>query len=177
MAEGVTKIAPIGFRQLCAAFRRNADGATAMEFALVAPVLFFTLLSVIEIGMLVMASSNLDHAVAQVARAIRTGRAEAPASAGAFETQVCAVMGGDAGDCRDRLVASVQTFSRFADANAFASAQPAGQFDKGGAEDIVVVKANYKWPLITPLVAVYDRTGPLEVTLASRLMFKNEPYE
>jgi Flp pilus assembly protein TadG len=158
-------------------FLRDEDGATAVEFAFIAPVLFLSLFSIVEVGMLGMMSSGLDNAVFETSRMIRTGRSDAPASAAAFEDQVCENLGGDVAKCRDRLTISVQRFDRFADANAVVNTAPAGQFNKGSAEDIIVVKANYVWPLMTPFIATaYERNGPLSVTLGSRVAFKNEPF-
>jgi Flp pilus assembly protein TadG len=158
-------------------FLRDRSGATAIEFAFVAPVLFLSLFSIIEVGMLGMMSSGLDNAVFETSRMIRTGRGDAPASAAAFEEQVCEKLGGNVTNCRDRLTISVQRFDRFADANAVVAAAPAGQFNKGAAEDIIIVKANYVWPLMTPFIATaYERNGPLSVTLGSRVTFKNEPF-
>ena len=161
-----------------ATFRRDEGGATAVEFAFVAPVLFFALFSIVEVGMLGMMSSGLDNAVAETSRRIKTGRDDSATSAGAFKDQICARMGGSITECRSRLTISVQRFDRFTDANAIVNTQPAGQFNKGSAGDIVVVKANYVWPLMTPFIATaYQRSGPMQVTLGSRAAFKNEPFE
>lgn len=160
------------------AFRRNEDGAVAIEFSLIAPILIFALLSLLEIGVLGILTTGLDGAVIEAARRIRTGRADAANSATAFEDQICAHMATVFSSCQDRLVISVQKFSAFANANAAATAQPDGQFDKGAASDIILVKANYTWPLLSPFVATaYGRTGPLEVTITSRVAFKNEPFQ
>jgi len=160
------------------AFRQDESGSAAIEFAIIAPVLFFALLSLIEIGVLGMLTSGLDNAVIDASRRIRTGRDDAASSASAFEDQVCERLGGAVTSCRDRLVVSVQKFSAFSTAGAAAEAQPEGQFDKGGPSDIILVKANYKWPLITPfLAAAYNRDGPIDVTVTSRVAFKNEPFE
>lgn len=160
------------------AFRDDARGASAIEFALVAPVLFYALLSILEIGVMGMMSTSLDNAVIEASRRIRTGRSDAPSSASTFEDLVCGSMGGSLGDCRNRLVVSVQKYSNFAGAGAAATSQPSGQFDKGGQNDIILVKANYSWPLMTPFVATaYGRDGPMSVTLTSRFAFKNEPFE
>ena len=160
------------------AFRQDEGGATAVEFALVAPVLCFMLLSLLEIGMLGMMASGVDNAVLQVSRTIRTGQSDGPATATAFKDQICAKLGGNATTCKSRLKISVQKYSHFSDANAVAESQPADQFNKGAPGDIMIVKANYKWPLMTPFVATaYDRDGPMEVTLAARIAFKNEPYQ
>jgi Flp pilus assembly protein TadG len=149
-----------------------------VEFALVAPLLCFALLSVFEIGMLGMMSSGLDNAVGEVARKIRTGQATAPTDAASFEDQICANLGGTTSACRTRLVVSVQKYSKFFDAGGGVNAQPDGSFNKGAAGDIVIVKANYNWPLMSPFVATaFHRSEPLTVTLGSRLAFKNEPFE
>ncbi|MBU1377942.1 MAG: pilus assembly protein [Alphaproteobacteria bacterium] len=160
------------------AFHRDENGAAAIEFALVAPVLFFALLSLFEIGALGMMTSGLDNAVIDASRRIRTGRSDAATTASTFEQQICDRMGGAVTSCRDRLVVSVQKYSAFASASAAATSQPAGQFDKGRASDIILVKANYKWPLMSPFLATaYGRNGPMDITIASRVAFKNEPFE
>lgn len=158
-------------------FRRDERGATAVEFALVAPLLCFMLLSIVEIGMLAMMSSALDNSVIEVARRIRTGRSDGPTSASTFEDQVCTHLGGDWGNCHNRLVISVQKYSKFFDAGGAAATQPDGSFNKGGPGDIIVVKANYTWQLMSPFIATaFHRSGPMSITLGSRLAFKNEPF-
>jgi Flp pilus assembly protein TadG len=164
-------------RRACA-FRKDQSGATAVEFALVAPLLCFALLSLVEIGMMGMMCSGLDNAVVEPARRIRTGRDDAPTSATSFEDQICAHMGGSTAACHTRLTTSVQRFSKFAAAGATVTAPPADQFDKGGPGDIIIVKVDYNWPLMTPFVATaFHRDGPLSVVLSSRVAFKNEPYK
>lgn len=159
------------------AFRRDEQGSTAMEFAFVAPVLIFALLSLVEIGVLGMMVTSVDAAVVDAARKIRTGSDEAAENAQAFEDQVCARIGGDLSSCRDRTITSVKRYTRFADANAVAAAAPDGAFDKGGPGDIVIVKVNYRWPLLTPLPGDgVQHAGPTEVIIPSRAAFKNEPY-
>ena len=161
-----------------ATFKGDKGGATAVEFALIAPILFLALFSIVELGMLGMMSSGLDNAVADSSRRIKTGRDDSAASAGEFEDQICARMSGNITECRTRLTISVQKFDRFADANAIVNTQPTGQFNKGSAGDIVIVKANYSWPLMTPFIATaHHRDDPMHVTLGSRVAFKNEPFE
>jgi Flp pilus assembly protein TadG len=158
-------------------FPYDVQGGAAVEFALIAPVLFFALLSMVELGVLGMMSASLDHAVIEVSRTIRTGRSDGPVSASSFKDDVCEQMGVGS-DCRDRLSVSVQSFDQFSQANAASDAPLEGQFNKGGAGDIVIVKTSYRWPLMTPFVATFqERSGPLEVVLASRAAFKNEPFQ
>ncbi len=160
-----------------ALFQRDERGATAVEFAFVAPVMIFALLSLVELGVIGMMSTNLDNAVVETSRRLRTGRDDAATSAESMENQICARMGGSYTACRNRLTIAVQKYPRFSNANAVAAAQPAGEFARGLPGDIVVVKANYRWPLMSPLLAQgFDRAGPTEIILGSRVTFKNEPY-
>jgi Flp pilus assembly protein TadG len=158
-------------------FRRDERGATAIEFAFVAPILFFALMSLVEIGMLGMMMMSVDAAVLDASRRIRTGRDDAAVNVQTFEDQICARIGGGLQTCRDRLLISVKRFDKFADANAVASAPPDGTFNKGGAGDIIIVKANYTWPMLTPFLAKLDHDGPTNVIIPARAAFKNEPFE
>src|SRR5688500_3995883 len=89
------------------AFRRDENGTAAIEFAIIAPVLFFALLSIIEIGVLGMVTSALDHSVVEASRRIRTGSDDAASSASAFEQQICEKMSSVVKGCEDRLTVSV----------------------------------------------------------------------
>jgi Flp pilus assembly protein TadG len=159
-------------------FLRDAGGATAVEFALIAPLLFFGLLSILEISMLAMMTSGLDNAVLEASRRIRTNRDDVATSAAAFKDQICGQLGGDLTTCRSRVAIGVQKFSKFVDASTVASSPPDGGFDAGHAGDIIIVKVDYQWPLMTPFLATaFNRHDPMSVTLGSRLAFKNEPYQ
>lgn len=159
-------------------FASDEAGATAVEFAFVAPVLILTLMSLIEIGVLGMMVTAVDAAVVESSRRIRTGRDDAATSAQEFEDQVCANLGGSLADCRDRMTIGVRTYNNFSDANAVATAAPDGTFTAGGPGDIIIVKVNYRWPLITPYMGEgVRRNGPTEVIIPARAAFKNEPYE
>ena len=150
--------------------RDDETGATAVEFALIAPLLCLSIFSLIEIGALGMMISGFDHAVSESARRIRTGRDDGATSAAGFEDQICGRLGGDLVKCKNRLVVNVQRYDRFADGNAAVAAAPTGQFNKGGAGDIIVVKADYKWPLMSPFIATsFHRDGPMDITIASRV--------
>jgi Flp pilus assembly protein TadG len=162
-------------RTLSGRFRTDRRGATALEFALIAPILFCSLFAIIEIGVMSIMSSSLDNAVAEVARRIRTNREDAPAGVDGFKTLVCARFGGGRQACAQHMSVSVQKFSHFSDA---AAASPVNDaFDKGEAGDIIVVRVNYRWPLITPfLAAAFPHADGNQVVLAARTAFKNEPY-
>ncbi len=72
------------------AFGRDASGASALEFALVATPLILTLLAILEIGIVYFANFTLDSATAQGARLIRTGQAQTQSfDAAKFKSEVC----------------------------------------------------------------------------------------
>jgi Flp pilus assembly protein TadG len=156
---------------------RDRSGGSAVEFAILAPILIFVLISIFELGILALMSSALDNAINDVSRLIRTGQSPGPVSAASFKDMVCTRMGGNVADCMGRMKVSVEQFSRFTDANLVATTAPNDTFNKGGANDIIVVKADYTWPLISPMLAPsYPSAGPFQVTISSRAAFKNEPF-
>ena len=158
-------------------FQHDDRGATAIEFALVAPILLFAILSLVEIGMLGMMTMAVNAAVQDSARRIRTGRDDAAASASGFRDQICGHMAGSLSQCRDRMTVGVSRYTRFADANAVIAAPPNGTFNKGGAGDIIIVKVNYRWPLLSPFLGDVEHDGPRHVIIPARVAFKNEPFE
>lgn len=62
-------------RKLLDLFRRRNEGATAVEFALIAPAFFMVTWGTIEVGMLALASTLLEGAVREAGRAGITGYA------------------------------------------------------------------------------------------------------
>lgn len=158
-------------------FRRDERGATAIEFAFIAPLLIVLLIATVEVGLMELMSSNLDAAVIVATRKIRTGATDRPTSSAAFADQVCATMIDSLATCRSRLAASVQKATDFTSAQTAAEAKPAGQFDAGGPGDVIVVNVTYTWPLILPMYAGNFRlSGPSQAVLDTRAAFRNEPF-
>jgi Flp pilus assembly protein TadG len=156
---------------------RNEAGATAVEFALVAPCVMLLMFSLIEIGVLAFMSVGLDNALQSAARTVRTGQLDGPATATAFKTSICDRVLPGSSSCAAKLSISVRRFTSFASLETAASDPPGGEFDRGQAGDIMLVKATLRWPLLTPLMdRVYRQAGGGEVLLDSRAVFKNEPY-
>jgi Flp pilus assembly protein TadG len=160
-----------------ARMRRDERGATALEFALILPLLVFMLFSMAEVGIVGIAAAEFDNAVFDAARTIRTGQDDAPQSATAFETLVCSRMTAARTECRDRLTISVQSFDSFADTTSAAAGEPGGHFDPGGPGAIMMVQAAYRREVIAPMLAPVMRSrSPQDLTLRSTAAFKNEPF-
>lgn len=167
--------------------KRWADdkrGIAAVEFALIATPFFFLLFGLLEVCVLFIMSSILEHGVNEAARSIRTGEMQQNGfGQDAFKAAICAELF-DLLDCDEKLQLDVTTFSSFAgtgnpsplDGDGNLDSDSFG-FDPGGANDIVVVRVFYEWDLITPIM-----TAPLSNMSGDRHLlqataaFRNEPF-
>jgi Flp pilus assembly protein TadG len=169
-------------------FARARRGSAAVEFALVLMPFFLLTFGLAEIAMIGFAQTSLDFAVSETARQIRTGQAQMNGvSESQIRTQLCSeinnfiVMG-----CDGNLFLDVRRFTSFVDAsnNAWNPIQDdqfssAGMgYQPGTASDIVVVRAYYRWKVMTPLFeSVFQNISGGERILVSTMMFRNEPYQ
>lgn len=157
-------------------FSKDDAGGPAIEFALIAPIMIGLMIATVQVGFLGLMSNNLDAAVATAARKIRTGAA--PASATGFADEVCAVMVDSLAVCRSRLRIGVQKATDFSGASALVETQPSGQYNAGGAGDIILVRATYRLPLMLPLyTGGFQPGGAHDAVIDARTAFRNEPFE
>ena len=91
-------------------YKKNKDGATAIEFALLAIPFFSLLFAILELSIIFFISSTLSHAVSETGRQIRVGNFQNCGQA-AFKAAVCTRMTG-VGNC-DRLRIDAITQSTF----------------------------------------------------------------
>ncbi|MBX3429500.1 MAG: pilus assembly protein [Hyphomonadaceae bacterium] len=162
-------------------------GSVAVEFALVLMPFFLLTFGLAEVSMIGFAQTSLDFAVSETARQIRTGQAQMNGVTEAqIKTQLCSelnnfiVMG-----CDGNLFLDVRRFSSFVDASNNAQTpiqnnefNTAGMgYQPGQPSDIVVVRAYYRWKVMTPLFEpVFQNISGGERILVSTMMFRNEPY-
>lgn len=157
-------------------FLRDERGGSAIEFALLLPILAFAILATLQLGVMGITMAALNNAVLDASRQIRTGRADGPTSAGEFKTLVCGEFRMGA-DCSQRLSVNVLQVVRFSDLPDRLDDQMIEAFDKGEPGDIILVRVNYRMPLIVPVIALRPAgSTAMEITLDSRTTFKNEPY-
>ncbi len=180
--------APIDFVRGAAAhcglarFRRDQNGSTVVEFALVAAPFFALLFAIIETAILFFAGQALDSAVQSTARLIRTGQAQQQnMSADNFKTSICNLAGGLL-DC-SKLKVDVQQYTDFGDVNLGVPVDKNGNlnvtqnYNTGHGGNIVVVRAYYEWPVLINLLGnnladLPDGSHLLVATAA----FRNEPF-
>jgi Flp pilus assembly protein TadG len=167
-------------------FGRARRGAAAVEFAMIAMPFFLLTFGMAEIAMLGIAQSSLDFAVSETARQIRTGRAQTGGVTGAeIKAELC-----DQANnfmlmsCDSNLFLDVDRFASFVEASNNAEDpieddqfQPSEDYQPGAASDIVVVRAYYRWHIITPLFEpLFQNVSGGERILVSTMMFRNEPF-
>ena len=180
-------------------FQQDRNGATAVEFGLVAVPFFGLLMVIFQSGLFFFTSEALDAAVQDAARKLYTGQAQGIGvnSAAAFvNSYVCPAKGGTGlfslVDCT-KLIVDVRTApvsGSFANINTNADFYQAGStpmFCPGGPNDIVIVRVIYPLPVIIPVITgagvvtagtvndVANNPGRKQLLLGTAV-FQNEPY-
>ncbi|MEY4255180.1 MAG: hypothetical protein RLZZ141_407 [Pseudomonadota bacterium] len=148
---------------------------------MIALPLFLLIFGILELAMVFWLSSLMDNAVNMAARKIRTGQITDPtsATAQAFKKEICDGVRLLAADCSSKLVVDVRTFGSLSAIDRSAPLvngvlDPAAtQFVPGGANDIVLVRAYYRWSAFTPglTMALGDQR-----LITATTTFRNEPY-
>jgi Flp pilus assembly protein TadG len=168
-------------------FGKARRGSAAVEFALVAMPFFLLTFGLVEVLMIGFAQTSLDFAVAESGREIRTGRVQ---QNGVSEAEVRTTLCDQVNrfmvlECEGNLFLDVDSFTSFVNANN-GTTNPVDQngnfqtggfgFQPGGDSSIVVVRAYYRWEVITPMFGpVFANIGGGRRLLVSTVMFRNEP--
>ena len=172
-------------RRLLRRLIRSENGAAAVEMALVATPFLMLLFGIVEIGMIFLISASLENGMDLAARTVRTGQFQTggTATAAAFKTAICNSFGWFQADCITNLSVDVRTFATFASVTAPQPVQngtfnaSALTFDPGNANDIVVVRAYYKWTLLAPMFnQAFQQLNGGVALLTATAAFRNEPY-
>ena len=157
-------------------FSRADDGVVAVEFAFVIIPFLILVFGLLELGLVFLVSLTLENSLAIVDRRIRTGDLQ-NATRESYYTAVCQEMAWLSSGCGTALTVDVQVMPSFANT---ADPPPPNLdnpcFDPGGPNSIILVRAYYRWPVITPLLgdAVTGSGGDRRITSAA--LFQNEPY-
>jgi Flp pilus assembly protein TadG len=169
-------------KNLLRRFRRNSRGATAVEFALVAPIFFALLFAIIEVALMFFATQVLETVTQASARYLFTGQAQgASMTQGQFKNYVCSQIPG-LFNCAN-LQVNVQSYP------SFGAITNAGVFDANGnfvgntnycpgnASETVFVQLSYQWPVfVTGLGFNMANPGTSARWLTSTAAFQNEPF-
>lgn len=164
-------------------FRKNRDGATAIEFALVAAPFFALVFAIIETALVFFAGQVLETGVADAARLARTGQAQQQGmDEAAFKQRICERTVG-LFNCGDSLMVDVRRVNNF---SAVDLSQPIDEdgnlmqnftFELGGPGEVMVVRAFYEWPTFVPGFGLnMANLANGKRLLASAATFRTEPF-
>jgi Flp pilus assembly protein TadG len=164
-------------------FARARQGATAVEFAMIALPFLTLVFATLELGMMFVLSTKLESSAQDAARTVRTGQFQTAGQAQAdYKNAICNNLGWLAGDCQTNLYLDVRTFPTFA---AVTAAPPVTNgavdpskmaFQPGVACSIVLARAFYNWTLLAPDLSGVSHLNGDKVLLTAASAFRNEPY-
>ena len=175
-----------------ARFLKRDEGATAVEFGFVGIPFFYLLCVIFETGLILFTEYTLENGTAQTARLIRTGQAQGDGmSAAQFKAAICEKI--VFLDCTSKLYVDVRKYADFESVSTPSSVTTDGggnkeissdistsaQFNMGGPEEVVVVRAYYDWKLFVPGIPGMSGMATLQNSrrlLSASFAFRNEPY-
>jgi Flp pilus assembly protein TadG len=173
----------VSFASLLRRFRDSRSGASALEFAIVAPIFLALLFAILETALMFFASQVLETITQESARMILTGQAQSAHYQQAdFKQYVCnqipAIF-----SCAN-MVVNVQSFPSFSsvtinsafDANCQLQSGNI-QYSPGGPGDVVIVQVSYLWQLfVTGLGYNIADCANGQKKLKATAAFQNEPF-
>lgn len=162
-------------RRSIAALARSRDGAAAIEFALLAIPYFLVIFAIIETFIAFAGEELVSNAVDTMGRKIRTGQITAAnTDRTAFRTAFCKEVAilitcsSTEAATPSRLFLDIQSYATFAaipttiprkTTAAYADINTSAfQYAPGGAGTINMVRAYYRWQVITDLIRPYITT-------------------
>jgi Flp pilus assembly protein TadG len=152
----------------------DTRGATAVEFALLAPVFLIVFLGIFEIGAVMTIQTTLELAVLEVSRFGRTGSIVAGETA--QQTAASLVNAYSLGLMdSSKVVLTVTPYSSFSAMPLRSQAPMDGSQNFGEGGQPVLYTLSYKWNYFTPLVGkLLSSSG--STTLISSAVVQNEPF-
>lgn len=166
---------------------KDRRGSAAVEFALVAPPFLALMFSTFEVGWFYFANSQLDAAVIEASRFVRTGQAQRQNfTKEQFYAAVCPKLE-IFGNCEDRLTVEVEKFASFAalaaDASSAVCTTDSAQdieaiaYNPGLDNEIVRVRLCLTYRTMNPTIGLNlsDAENGTRRLYGSYL-FRNEPF-
>ena len=168
-----------------ARFGAARSGATAVEFALVAPAFLALVIAVLETTLFLFAQATLQNAATQGGRMFMTGQAQnANLTQAQFQNDVCPMISA-LFNCNNLMV-NVTAYSDFSSASASAPTltyNGQGQVNNtwtyvpGTPGQVMVVQLIYQWPIVSgPFGSVLKNLGNGTTEMMGVTSFRVEPY-
>lgn len=162
---------------------RGRSGSAIVEFALLAPVFFMLLFSIMEVGIIFFAQSTLQFATEDIARMVRTGQVQNGAmSQSQVRNRVCNDIK-PLIPCSNDLFVDLEAFPNFTgvvfspplDQNG--NMIPLNNFQLGQPCSVILVRVFYQWPVFTPTLTPFlSNMANKRHLLYAASVFQSEPY-
>jgi Flp pilus assembly protein TadG len=170
------------FRRKASAFKAAHQGATMVEFALIAPAFIALLIAIFETTLFLFAQANLQAAANEAGRLLMTGQAQNSGitSVAQFKAAVCPMVS-SIFSCGNLIInvqdASSGSFSMSTPQMYNAGALSAGSYTSGGPGDLMVVMVGYPLPVVAgPLGFFLNSNGNGTAAVWGISAFRVEPY-
>jgi Flp pilus assembly protein TadG len=166
-------------------FGRAQRGATAVEFALIAPAFIATLVAVLQVCVFLFAQMAIQNAAVEAGRYFMTGQAQnGQWTASTIITKVCTNTNLSVLFNCSNMYVVVQNYSTFSSASTSAPAMYNGNtpitsytFDPGTQGDVMVVQLIYAWPVVgAPFGFNLSNLPNNQTQLMGISAFRVEPY-
>jgi Flp pilus assembly pilin Flp len=165
-------------------FRRDGQGATAVEFGLVAVPFFAVIFAIIQTALVLYTEEVLQTAVDKASRKILVGTANsANTNRPAFKKLVCDQIPALI-DCDADVWIDVRPIYVFSDPAKLTPPVKDGHldvagagfaFDPGGPEDVIAVRAILSYQLLLPVPGLANLNWDRRLIMATAV-FRNEPF-
>jgi Flp pilus assembly protein TadG len=160
-------------------------GATAVEFALVAPALIAMLIAIFETTFFLFAQQTLQNAAVSAGRLILTGQVQnGNMTQSQFASQVCPMVSAMF-NCANLMI-NVQNYSAFSGAstseptltyNPNGTVSNTWSYSPGTPGQVMVVQLIYQWPIVAgPFGYVLSNLGNGTTEMMGVSAFRVEPY-
>lgn len=173
-------------------FRRQDDGATAVEFALVAAPFFFVLGTICETGLMLFTEYVIQNSVQEAARMVRTGQVTTGdgtiiMTADQFKDKICENVNIII-DCDSKVSVYVNSANSFSNlSSSMADPINVGKGPNGSAYQVVftpgaalqpaTVIATYDWDFSFPFMSFLGNINDgKERRIYGLAIFRNEPF-
>lgn len=150
--------------------RKRERGATLVEMAIIAPVFFLILLSLIELSMMFFATLTMQYAVREGARYAITGQSNLDPATGAQQRYAAVIA-----SIRDNSLGMFDMLAPVISVNgtSYASnAYTSGMF--GAAGTIIVLQLDCTWGVTTPFLSSVFSDGKYHFAVAATM--RNEYF-
>jgi len=167
---------------------RDVKATTAVEFALVAPLVIALILGAMQIAVIYLAQAELENAAEQAARLVLTNQAPASGSAGqaSFQSAVCGYLPAlftcsgvmvdleaqsVSAESSDALVMTPPTLTYGSNGQVTNS----WNYEPGSPGQLEILRVMYQWPVVAgPLGLVFSDLANGTLLMVSTQVFQNE---